>query len=132
MGPGIPDFQYIDYPSFMKEETEKNYTTKFPKITICLNSMHSLEKLLRYRKQPETKPEVISKVTGSDQTFFRFYPRMVNVTSNHRTNKKFIDSKILTVRDPFTRFLSFNHHGTYHSILWPVIKSKNLATWYKF
>ena len=40
-------YKYIDYPSFMKEETEKNYTTKFPKITICLNSMHSLEKLLR-------------------------------------------------------------------------------------
>ena len=28
---------------------------------------------------------------------------MVNVTSNHRTNKKFIDSKILTARDPFSR-----------------------------
>ena len=55
----------------MKEETEKNYTTKFPKITICLNSMHSLEKLLRYRKQPEVKPEVISKVTGSDQKLFQ-------------------------------------------------------------
>ena len=55
----------------MKEETEKNYTTKFPKITICLNSMHSLEKLLRYRKQPETKPEVISKVTGSDRKSFQ-------------------------------------------------------------
>ena len=28
-----------------QEETELNYTTKFPKITICLNSMHSLKKL---------------------------------------------------------------------------------------
>ena len=55
----------------MKEETEKNYTTKFPKITICLNSMHSLEKLLRYRKQQEIKPEVISKVTGSDRNLFQ-------------------------------------------------------------
>ena len=66
------------------------------------------------------------------KTCFRFYPRMVNVTSNLRTNKKFIDSKILTARDPFTRFLSFNHHGTWNSILWPVIKSKNMATWHKF
>ena len=47
-------YKYIDYPSFMKEETEKNYTTKFPKITICLNSMHSLEKLLRYEPTGRT------------------------------------------------------------------------------
>ena len=31
----------------MKEESEKNYRTDFPKVTICLNSMHSLEKLER-------------------------------------------------------------------------------------
>ena len=66
---GIPDFKYIDYPSFMKEETEKNYTTKFPKITICLNSMHSLEKLLRYREEPEVEPEVRSGMTGSKNVF---------------------------------------------------------------
>ena len=29
----------------MKEESEKNYRTDFPKVTICLNSMHSLHKL---------------------------------------------------------------------------------------
>ena len=43
--------KYYSYPSFMKEESEKNYRTDFPKVTICLNSMHSLKKL--YDEYPE-------------------------------------------------------------------------------
>ena len=44
----------------MKEESEKNYRTDFPKITICLNSMHSLEKLRR------EYPEFVTYVTKHD------------------------------------------------------------------
>ena len=32
----------------MKEESEIQYQTKFPKITICLNSMHSLQKVKEF------------------------------------------------------------------------------------
>ena len=44
----------------MKEESEKNYRTDFPKITICLNSMHSLDKLRR------EYPEFVAYVTIHD------------------------------------------------------------------
>ena len=32
----------------MKEESEIEFKTQFPKITICLNSMHSLSKVKQY------------------------------------------------------------------------------------
>ena len=38
----------FSYPSFMKEESDHSFVTEFPKITVCLNSMHSLGKLQRF------------------------------------------------------------------------------------
>ena len=134
-GPGIPDFSTLIIHLLWKKKLKKITQQNFQKLqfvsTPCIH-LKNYSGIEINRKQNRKWYQKWPEVT---ENHFRFYPRMVNVTSNHRTNKKFIDSKILTVRDhqgSLTRFLSFNHHGTCHSILWPVIESKNLATWYKF
>ena len=50
--------KYVSYPSFMKEESEIEYHTRFPRITICLNSMHSLTKIRKYY------PELLTNKSG--------------------------------------------------------------------
>jgi hypothetical protein len=64
--------KFKSYPSYLTEKTDENITTMFPKITICLNSMHSLNKLNTY------------------------YPDMVKIHYLGAAKRHIVDAKLLS------------------------------------